>query len=335
MTLYVSKENLAGGRPGALAFGSVAAALAHLKALPPGEAEGAVIELAPGLYRERIVIDIPGLTLKGTEGKERETVISGSAGAYEIAEDGRPRRTFRTQTVLITADGVRLADLTIENTAGPGHRAGQAIALHAYADRLSFVRVRLTGQQDTLFTGPLPEREIEPGGFTGPTEHFPRRLCRMHFLDCYIEGNIDFIFGGAAAYFERCELFARDSGDGRDTIAYVTAPSTPAGQARGYVMDHCCFSSDCPPESCFLGRPWREDAQAVFLHCLFGPHIKKSLFDDWGKEAAHRRSFFAVFDCRWTDGSAVGEGAAPWSHALSADEAAAYTKESVLSHTLP
>ncbi len=346
-----------------------------------------VIQIAPGIYREHLVIRTRGLTLRGESAEDRavsgsrkgmdgelssgpaagnEVRITGSLGGYEILEDGIKRGTFRTQTVLIAADDVTLENLTIENAAGPGYLAGQAIALHAYADRLRFYRVRLLGQQDTLFTGPLPEKEVEPGGFRGPTESFERRLCRMYFRECYVEGNIDFIFGGACAWFEKCEIFCRDPHNPEQThdseqthdpelaqdsvqmhnpeqsrapIAYVTAPSTPAGQPFGYVFNRCLLRSDCPPESCFLGRPWREDAKAVFLRCRIGGHIRKDLWDDWGKEAAHTRSFFAGYDCVWTDGVRAGEAvdfhpssgpAASFSHSLSEEEAVFYTPENVL-----
>ena len=157
-----------------------------------------------------------------------------------------------------------------------------------------------------------------------------------------MEGNIDFIFGGACAWFENCEIFCRDPHypeQKRLPIAYVTAASTPAGQAFGYVFNCCLLTSDCPPESCFLGRPWREDAKAVFLRCRIGGHIRKELWDDWGKEAAHTRSFFAGYDCVWTDGAREGKAvdfhpssgpAASFSHCLSEEEAAEYIPENVL-----
>ena len=354
VVLYVSQN------PDSEAFHTIADAVRHAE---EHSGHPFVIQIAPGIYREHLVIRTKGLTLRGEtrenvevscipdEGKEKaaaasslrnEVRITGSLGGYEILEDGIKRGTFRTQTVLITADDVTLENLTIENAAGPGHLAGQAIALHAYADRLRFYRVRLLGQQDTLFTGPLPEKEVEPGGFRGPTESFERRLCRMYFQECYVEGNVDFIFGGACAWFEKCEIFCRDPHypeQKRLPIAYVTAASTPAGQAFGYVFNRCLLTSDCPPESCFLGRPWREDAKAVFLRCRIGGHIRKELWDDWGKEAAHTRSFFAGYDCMWTDGAREGKAvdfhpssgpAASFSHCLSEEEAAEYIPENVL-----
>ena len=47
------------------------------------------------------------------------------------------------------------------------------------------------GHQDTLFTGPLPMKEKEPGGFRGPTEFAKRIPGHQLYEDCYIEGEID------------------------------------------------------------------------------------------------------------------------------------------------
>ena len=325
------------------AFRSIGEALLFAERHPE---KNHVIEIAPGIYREHLEVRTGGLTLRGLPGRERDTVITGDLGAYEILEDGLKRGTFRTHTVLIAADDVRLENLTIENTAGPGRLKGQAVALCAYADRLRFYRLRLIGQQDTLFTGPLPEREIEPGGFRGPVEHFPRTLCRMYFEECYIEGNIDFIFGGACAWFERCGIFCRDSGQGSVPAAYVTAPSTPKGQPFGYVLNRCRLISDCPPGSCYLGRPWRDDARCVYLRCSFGAHIRGELWDDWGKPGARENCFFAVYGCRrqgedadLAEDAAPGPGgdsfenAAPFSRILTDEEAQAYTPENVLQIT--
>ena len=77
---------------------------------------------------------------------------------------------------------------------------------------------RLIGSQDTLFTGPLPEKEKEPGGFRGPKEFAPRINGRQYYKNTYICGGVDFIFGSATAYFENCTLESLPEGGG-----YVTA----------------------------------------------------------------------------------------------------------------
>jgi len=272
-----------------------------LSALP--EQGRAAVRLAPGIYRENVSITRPDTVLIGAgQGK---TVITGCLGAREPFGDGTTRGTFRTQTVFIHAHDVTVKDLTIENTAGPGRDAGQAIALYADGDRLLFDHVTLRGWQDTLFTGPLPPKEIEKGGFRGPLEFAPRINGRQRYVDCRIEGTVDFIFGSATALFDRCTLFSRDEypgGNPEKIRGFVTAPSTPEGQSLGYIFRDCDFTGECPEGTCYLGRPWRDYAKAYLFDCRMGAHIRPEGWDDWGKENAHTTSVFAEHGSRYAGG---------------------------------
>lgn len=303
------------------AFASIQSALDYLEQNPEEER---IVQIRPGVYRERVTVRVPGVRICGGEGGEAR--ITGSLGGREILADGEKRGTFRTYTFFVDAPDVTLENLTIENAAGPGTQAGQAIALYADGDRLTVDRCRLLGWQDTLFTAPLPPREVEKDGFIGPKQHAPRALCRQYYRDCYIEGEVDFIFGGATAYFENCTIFSKDVD--REVKGYVTAPSTPEGMKYGYVMDHCSFESDCPARSVYLGRPWREWGRTVLLHCQLGAHIKAEGWNDWGKVQAHETSFFAEYGCT---GPGADRSARPdWTHALTDEEAREYTRENVL-----
>ncbi len=299
------------------------------------------ILIYPGIYREQVTVRIPGVTIEavpgdvqqgegvGADGSSGDVVITWGLGAKEILEDGKKRGTFRTYTFFVDADDVTLKGLTIENSAGPGTEAGQAIALYADGDRLTADSCRLLGWQDTLFTAPLPLKESEKDGFVGPKQHAPRRNNRQYYKGCYIEGEVDFIFGGATAYFEACTFFSKDVD--REVKGYVTAPSTPEGLPFGYVMEGCRFLSDCPEQSVYLGRPWREWGRTVLLRCELGAHIKAAGWDDWGKEMAHVTSFFAEYACKGPGAVGGGEALRPgWCHMLDEGEAELYTRENVL-----
>ena len=290
-----------------------------LDVVPDDNIRPVLIRIAPGIYEEQISITRPFVTLEG-EAPEK-TIITGNLGAYEILEDGIKRGTFRTQTAFIHAHDVTVRNLTIQNTAGPGRKAGQAIALYADGDRLTFENLRLIGNQDTLFTGPLPEKEVEPGGFRGPLEFAPRINGRQYYKNCYIEGNIDFIFGSATAYFENCEIFCRDpepeqnASKEKRTVAYITAASTPEGQEYGYVFNRCRLTGDAPEGSCYLGRPWREYARTIFINCEMGSHISSEGWNDWGKQAAHQNAYYAEYQ---SSGPGACPGCRPaWTHQLS------------------
>ncbi len=254
---------------------------------------GDTIHVKQGVYTERVEITTPGITIIG-DGAE-STVLQYGMYARMKTDNGEKLGTFRSYTMLVFTHDFSCRGMTVANTAGTGDKAGQAVAVYAEGDRIAFEDCRLLGHQDTLFTGPLPPKEIEPGGFKGPTEFAERRQGRQLYKNCYIEGEVDFIFGSAAAYFEGCELFSLDRGE--EVNGYVTAASTPEGAEYGYVFDGCRFTSDCPDNTVYLGRPWREYAKTVLINCEIGGHIRAEGFDDWGKKGAHDTVLYAVYNC--------------------------------------
>lgn len=299
-----------------------------LAALPPYDGAPLCLELAPGEYREKVLLDRPRLVLRGA-GTDK-TVIRWQDGAKESLEDGQPRGTFRTATVRVDAPHVTLQGLSIVNDCAPREKAGQAIALYADGDFFLCEGCRLRSFQDTLFTAPLPPKELQKNGFIGPKQFAPRLPQRHTYRRCRIEGDVDFIFGSAAAWFEACDIV---SVDGRaDRIAhaegYATAASTPEGQRFGYVFSHCRFLGEGVAEgSVYLGRPWRDYAKTVLLHCELGPHIHPEGWHDWDKPAFHSAGLYAEYGC--TGPGAAGERA-PFARRLTENEAVAYTYEAFL-----
>lgn len=299
-------------------FTSVQAAIDSIKTTPE------TIFIKNGIYKERVEITKDNITIIGESCDE--TVITYDYYAFMPMEDGTKRGTFRSYTFLINADNFSAYNLTFQNTAGFGKQVGQAIAVYAEGDRITFKNCRITGHQDTLFTGPLPLKENQPGGFVGPTEFAPRVPGRQLYEDCYISGEVDFIFGSATAYFKNCTLFALNRN--LPINSYYTAPSTYENQKYGYVFESCCFTGNCPDRSVMLSRPWRIYAKAVFLNCNMERQITEIGYHDWNKPESHETCYYAEYNCD-------GEGYMPdmrpdYIHQLSAEEAAEYTKEKVL-----
>lgn len=289
-----------------------------------------IIHIGNGIYRQKLVVSRPNVTFMG-ESRDKTVIVYGDK-AIEVMPDGTNRGTFRTASVRIDTHDFTALHLTFQNDAGLGRDAGQALALYVDGDRNYFEDCRLLGNQDTLFTAPLPEKEMQAGGFRGPGEYKPRILGRHLYRNCYISGNVDFIFGSGIAYFENCTIFSCLSGEvEKSTHGYVTAASTPKDQPFGYVFHDCHLVSDCPPHTVYLGRPWREWAKTVFIHCELGEHIHPLGWVDWKKEHGH--FYYGEYD-------SYGPGAAPteradFSHQLTAEEAAKYTMENVLQGWIP
>lgn len=206
------------------------------------------IELAPGEYYERLEILRPHITLVGENADT--TFITHSLYAFMLMADGTKRGTFRSYSVLIDTNDFTAENITFENASGDGGEVGQALAIYSEGDMIKYINCCFLGCQDTIFTGPLPPKELQPGGFIGPKQFAPRINGRQYYKDCFIRGDIDFIFGSSTAYFENCEIFSNNRG--KEINGYVTAPSTPEGQEYGYVFEGCHFTSNCPADSVYL-----------------------------------------------------------------------------------
>ena len=243
------------------------------------------IEIEPGVYHERLIIDINGLTLTGLSADPKDTVIEYDLSAFGIMPDGNKRGTFRTQTVFIKGNNITLKNLTLANTAGDGKKVGQCLALNAEGLNLTYENCRFLGHQDTIFLGPLPPKEKELGGFRGPMQYEPRCFSSQTFNHCYIEGTVDFIFGGAQATFTDCEIFSKYVD--KDRNCYVTAASTPEGQEEGFVFENCRFTGDALPGSVYLGRPWRNFAKVTIKNSYLSEVIHPAHWHDWNKQDAH------------------------------------------------
>ena len=299
-----------------------------LDALPEDIKEEIILSIHKGVYEERITVKIPFVTLIGDGASPEDVVLTYDLSARQIMPDGQKRGTFRSYSCFIDTHDFKAVNLTLQNTAGNADKAGQALALYADGDRLHFQNCRFISGQDTLFTGPLPPKELQPNGFIGPKQ-FSRRINGRHFYEnCYIEGDIDFVFGSATAYFDQCTFHSTPID--RDINGYVTAASTPKGQAYGYVMNQCRFtSSSCPDRSVYLGRPWRNYAKTVLVNCYIGAHIHPEGWHDWGKTEAHDTIFYAEYQ-------SYGPGAdmksrPEWVVRLKDTDAARYSKKAVLS----
>ena len=226
-----------------------------------------------------------------------DKIFSASHYAKELHPDGQNRGTFRSYTVLVDGNNVTFRRCTFENLAGRGEDVGQALALYLDGDEIRLEDCVIRGHQDTLFLAPLPDKEIIPGGFLGPKQYTERKRRTYYFKNCRIEGGVDFIFGGATAYFDNCEFVSVEEG-------YVFAPSTPEDVEVGFVARECTFSAaeGIADRSCYIARPWRDYGAVRLINCRLGAHIHPDGFDDWGKTHAHESvRFFEV--------GSYGEGA--------------------------
>lgn len=262
-----------------------------------GKSGRVYIEIEPGVYHERVIVtqNHTNITLVGMGRSPEDVVITNSLNAKQAGG------TFFTETVEINGDGFEADNLTFENTAG---NTGQAVAVADRADRSVFKHCRFLGHQDTLFAD----------------------YGRQYYVDSYIEGGVDFIFGNATAVFDRDEIHANGPG-------YLTAQSrTSSEQTTGYVILDSKVTSGIEPgaprDTISLGRPWRPYSRVVYLHTELPANVIPGGWNAWGKTPGTPLAYYAEYQDS-------GPGANPsarvaWSHQLTAKESAQYRPNAFL-----
>lgn len=240
-----------------------------------------------GLYKEKLIVPswLQNVDLIGEDAEKTIITFDDHANINKMG-------TFRTYTVKVEGNGITFKNLTIENNAA---QLGQAVALHTEGDRLVFINCRFLGNQDTIYTG--------------------AQGTRLYFLNCYIEGTTDFIFGPSTALFEGCTIYSKRN-------SYITAASTPADIAVGYVFKNCKLTAASDVTSVFLGRPWRPYAATVFLNCEMGKHICAEGWNNWRNAENEKTARYAEYGSTGEGGST--DNRAKWAKLLTKKEAAKY-----------
>ncbi len=258
--------------------------------------ETVTIFIRNGIYNEKIWMRKNKIKLVGESCDK--TIIRYNDGAKKLRPDGTEYRTFNTATALFAGCDITVCNLTIENYAGIGKVAGQAVAAYVASDRTAFYNCRFLGYQDTIFTGDVLDEPMKqlmlPDFFKDSSVQIHFEVTRNYFESCYICGDVDFIFGSNVAYFENCQIhslkLASESG------SFITAASTPCGQEFGYVFHNCKLTSDDVPQNVYLGRPWRAFAKTAFVSCELGEHIKPEGFHNWNKPNAEVTTSYVEFN---------------------------------------
>lgn len=214
-----------------------------------------ILEIDPGEYREKVTVNLPGVTFKNTDTTGKNKVIirasyyssnNFDANGVFHPKDAYDLGTDQSATVIINASGTGFSayGITFQNDYNITDHLGEneqtpAVAFNSKADKITIHDSSFIGRQDTLY--------LQGDGN------------RVVIVNSYIEGTVDFIFGNADAYIKDSYIYmtyfpGRKSG-------YFTAPNTAKGYT-GLVFDNSTFgvSEDYPSKSnIYLARPWQTE----------------------------------------------------------------------------
>ncbi|MGW2824872.1 pectinesterase family protein [Streptomyces sp. NPDC001443] len=209
---------------------------------------GWTLVIAPGTYRETVAVDATRTeaTWIGASRDPRDVVIVYDNAAGTPKPDGSGTYgTTGSATTTVQADGFTARWITFANdwlrADHPGVTGTQAVAIKVQGDRSAFHHCRFLGHQDTLYA--------DSRALTA--------FARQYYAHCYVEGDVDFVFGRATAVYDNCHFRTLDRTDlAGAPYGFVFAPSTAVANPRGYLVSRSRVSSAAPDAFYKLARPW-------------------------------------------------------------------------------
>ena len=264
--------------------------------IPNNNNERVVVLIKPGFYKQRVLIpkDKPFITLRGAD--PYKTIISYNLHHDMMKPDDSGIYRSECATLRVKSADFILENLTIENTYGPHP---QALAAKLVCERVIAVNCRFLGGQDTLMTH---------SGW-------------QYYLNCYIEGGTDFIYGHAQAVFENCLIHSKESS--HITAHAATEPNLPTG----YVFYNCRITT-ANGVMTDLGRPWRPYARVVYYNCWLDKGIIPEGWNNWSDPNREKTAFYGEY-------KSYGPGNNPstrvkWSHQLTNEESQKFLPENFM-----
>lgn len=284
---------------------------AAIDAAPTGQTSPYRIFVKNGTYKELVTVpsNKPFIQLVGES--VAKTIITFDNYSGKPMPGGGTYGTSTSATVTISATDFSAQNITFENTTG---ESPQALAINVNNDRASFKNCRFLGGQDTLLAN--------------------NNGLRQYYLNCYIDGTVDFIFGNARAVFDYCVIYPKD----RSTAggSYITAANTKTPEPYGYVFRNCEITANTGSTLYVLGRPWQNDTntadadksrnQTVFLNTKMGASVNPVGWAVWDGGTNTSYINYGEYNSQNPDGSPLNVSSrVSWSKQLDATAAAVYS----------
>lgn len=247
-----------------------------------------------GVYNENVIIDMPYISIINNSSEDVVIIYDRANGHIEKEKSFGTDKTA-TFTLTENAKQFYAKNITFVNSYNIddlNRKQVQAVAFQSLADMVFLENCKFIARQDTLYL-----RGASKGQFEKTAKN-----ARVYLKKCYVEGTVDFIFGDATAYFDKCKLKMVYNKNG----GHFTAPNTTIYNI-GFVFSECELIVDdkFSLKDCLkidLGRPWQCDkdypnyaSNSVFINCKMPNILLDKGFSKWDKNTVENKIRFIEY----------------------------------------
>ena len=211
--------------------------------VPAGNTTLTTLFIRKGTYHEIIFFtEKHNLTIQGEDRQGSIIAYADNQGLNNTDNNAMPGGYRRGMLRAVNCRDLTITHLALHNTTPQGGGQAESIILNGGANaRAVITDVDMRSHQDTL--------QINGQGYVS---------------NCYIEGDVDFMWGTGPCYFENCRLRALRS---RSMYTQIRNPATN----HGYIYKNCTFEGAPGVTDCVLSRVLQTRfpaSEVVLLDCM-------------------------------------------------------------------
>ena len=261
---------------------------------PTSESQRVTIHIAPGTYRQQVVVQTPYIKFVNDEPSKGDVLLTwyygigykyysaNSKGYYDSSlaksKSGKNVANYRwgaTVQLWPKATYFQAENIVFENS------FNRYITSEEIADGVECTNETLTVARKSGVDVQSKSYTERAAAFSADAAYCEFLNCKFYssqdtlytggspqyYKHCLIEGQTDYIFGGSNAVFDQCELRWKGYSSG-STGGYITAAREQGDSYTGYLFSDCKVTAnpDLTVTAGYLGRPWAQTAKVMFIN---------------------------------------------------------------------
>ena len=351
-------------------YGTIQAAVNKAASInPKSESERVTIHIAPGKYREQVIVNTPYVTFINDDTSKGTVTITwyygigykyysaNSKGYYDstLAKKKSSKNIASkwgaTVQIWNNAKYFKASNIIFENSFNRYMTSeeisdGVALSGDKSASSITFTRTSSSNVNTRDATERAAAMTIEGAYaeffackfyssqdtlYTGASPEF--------FRKCVIEGQTDFIFGEANVVFDFCELRWKGY-SGTSYAGYITAARQGSTSSyTGYLFNKCRVygsTQNLSVKAGYLGRPWASTAKVMFINTTL-LNANTILPEGWYSMSGvlpENVAGFKEYGTKLKDGTTVSLSKRK-GHTVSASDASSINKKNYMNNWTP